>query len=95
MLIFYRLVEKNITEVPSISIQKAASSLREVGLRLWLFIAFSSEDTIIKLSQGLCEEWGIKRSSYYAAMKELQEKGYLIYHEDTDSYTFYDISIGG
>lgn len=30
------------------------------------------------MSQKACAEWGIKKDSYYSAVKDLTEKGYLV-----------------
>ena len=47
------------------------------GLLLWLYLDKNADGYRLELSQKACEEWGIKRDSYYRAVKELQDKGYL------------------
>lgn len=40
------------------------------------------------LSCAACAAWGIKKTSYYEGVKELEEKGYLI-HQGGNKYIFY------
>lgn len=64
------------------------------GLLLWLYLNKNMEGYSLELSQKACEEWGLKRDSYYRAFKELEAKGYLIvgkhgyeFRERSDNHT--------
>lgn len=61
------------------------------GLLLWLYLDKNADGYRLELSQKACEVWGIKRDSYYRAVKELQEKGYL---QETGGgrYIFHEVS---
>lgn len=61
------------------------------GLLLWLYLDKNADGYRLELSQKACEAWGIKRDSYYRAVKELQEKGYL---QETGGgrYIFHEVS---
>ena len=54
------------------------NDLKKVGsIKLWMYLVLRSDMGSFGLSQKACEEWGIKKDSYYSAQEELVEKGYL------------------
>lgn len=44
---------------------------------MWLYLDKNTNGYRLELSQKACADWGLKKDSYYRAVKELQEKGYL------------------
>ena len=60
------------------ALQNAMNDLTKIGsVKLWTYLALHSGLPSFGLSQKACEEWGIKKDSYYKAQEELKEKGYL------------------
>ena len=60
-------------------LQSVAADLNKVGaLKLWLYLVSHSGMKILELSQKACEQWGMKKDSYYSGKDELVEKGYLV-----------------
>ena len=73
------------------ALQEAMRNLKWSGLKLWLYFNKNQEGYCFELSRQACDEWGIKKDSYYAGIKELQEKGYLVRaYEGGNLYTFYE-----
>ena len=73
------------------ALQQAMISLNgSSGLLLWLYLDKNQEGYSFDLSQKVCAEWGIKRDSYYRAVRELQDKGYL--RISGKSYEFYEFA---
>lgn len=67
-------------------------NLKESGLKLWLYINKNQDNYKLELSQRACESWGIKRASYYRAVDELIEKGYLQQQkEGSNIYFFHEL----
>ena len=52
--------------------------LTESALKLWLYFNKNQDDYEMALSQKDCAEWGISKTSYYNAVKELIRRGYLV-----------------
>ena len=66
-------------------------NLKECALKLWLYFNKNQNNHSFELSQKACEAWGIKKSSYYRAIEELIEKGYLQpINEDSNVYIFHE-----
>ena len=60
-------------------LQSVAGDLNKVGaLKLWLYLVAHSHMESLGLSQKACEEWGLKKDSYYSGKEELVNKGYLV-----------------
>ena len=59
--------------------QKAVSELSGVGLALWCYLAKNQNGYSLDLSPADAAKWGIKRSSFYRAMDELTQLGYIKY----------------
>ena len=73
------------------ALQRACLDLK-VGLKLWLYLAKSQDGYEFGLSQKACENWGIKKDSYYRGKEELIEKRYLVPLED-GRYRFDEIPV--
>ena len=59
-------------------LQNASNDLTKIGsVKLWMYLTAHSGMKEFGLSRKACEEWGIKKDSYYQGQKELEEKGYL------------------
>ena len=72
-------------------LQNAMNDLKKVGsFKLWMYLATHNSMKTFNLSKKACEDWGIKKDSYYAAQEELKEKGYLK-KIATDKYEFSQI----
>lgn len=67
------------------------ANLKESGFKLWCYFNKNQDNYFMELSQKDCEAWGIKRSSYYRGLEELEEKGFLFIEEDSNKYTFYEM----
>ena len=62
-----------------IPFQRACQELDQINsLKLWLYLSHNQDGFELDLSQKAAEAWGIKRSSYYRAVEQLIEKGYLV-----------------
>ncbi len=73
------------------SLQAAMNCLRGSGLRLWLYLTKNQMGYSFELSQKACANWGIKKDSYYTAIKELQDKGFLFQeHPNSNRFYFYE-----
>ena len=44
---------------------------------MWLYLNKNQDNYRLELSQKACEEWGIKKDSYYDGVRNLIDKGYL------------------
>ena len=44
---------------------------------MWLYINKNQDNYRFELSQKACEEWGIKKDSYYDGIRNLIDNGYL------------------
>ena len=61
------------------------------GLKMWLYFNKNQDGFRFALSQKACEEWGIKKDSYYKGISELIDKGYLWKeNEKGNSYYFFE-----
>ena len=71
----------------------AAQTLTHSALKLWMAITQNNNGYIFALSStAMAEEWGLPIASYKRAVKELQEKGYMVAKEGKkNSFIFYDI----
>lgn len=66
--------------------------LNNSSFKLWCYINKNQEHYDFELSQKACAEWGIKKDSYYNAVKDLINKGYLIRkNENSNIYCFYEM----
>jgi len=63
------------------------------GLLLWLYLDKNANGYKLELSQKACEEWGLKKDSYYRAKKELESKGYLE-QAGAGQYIFHEVRPG-
>ena len=75
------------------ALNKAMNELNgNSGLLLWLYLNKNNDKFFpVELSQKACEEWGLKKDSYYRAFKELEKHGYLIQkQENSNIYLFFE-----
>lgn len=76
------------------ALREAMKTLNGSGLKLWLYLNKNQDNFQVNLKQSSCERWGIKKDSYYNAIKELIENNYLVQaHENDSIYYFYEKSI--
>ena len=74
----------------------AMASLDKVySIKLWLYLSKNIRGyKNFELSQTDCANWGIPRSSYYKAVDDLIEKGYLVAVNDSGKlFTFYQTPV--
>ena len=60
------------------ALQMAMKTLNGSGLKLWLYLNKNQDGYRLELSRVDCANWGIKKDSYYKAVDELIQKGFLI-----------------
>ena len=82
----------NFCEINRTALREAALDLKNDTFKMWiLFSQFGHTST--DMSQKLAQEYfGIKKDSYYKAINELKEKGYLVLNEDESDtcFEYYD-----
>ena len=59
------------------ALQQAMSTLKGSGLKMWLYLNKNQDNYRFDLSRQACEEWGIKKDSYYDGIRNLIDYGYL------------------
>ena len=65
--------------------------LKGSGLKMWLYCNKNQEQYRFALSQKACEEWGIKKDSYYDGIRNLIDNGYLRQSQPgSNLYIFYE-----
>lgn len=76
-------------------LKTAYLNLSKPALGLWIYLYLNDEGTIINLQQKeIKEQLNISPSSYHKAIKELQEKRFLIKREkEPDIFDFYFYSL--
>lgn len=73
------------------ALQSAMQHLRGSGFKLWNYLAKNQRGYSFDLSREDCvTNWGMSVDSYYAAVKELISKRYLI-ETSKNHYSFYEI----
>lgn len=73
------------------ALQQAMRDLKGSGLKMWLYFNKNQNNYTFELSRKACEEWGIKKDSYYDGLRKLEEKGYLRQsHQGSNFYQFYE-----
>ena len=60
------------------ALQSAMQVLNGSGLKLWLYMNKNQDGYRFELSRVDCAKWGIKKDSYYSAVEELINKGFLV-----------------
>lgn len=71
------------------ALQRASRDLQGEAFKLWLYMAKNQSGYTFALSMVDAISWGLgSKSSYYRAIKELEEKGYL--QKNGYRYIFYD-----
>ena len=59
------------------ALQQAMTKLKGSGLKMWLYINKNQDNYRFELSRKVCEDWGIKKDSYYDGFNDLVKHGYL------------------
>ena len=73
------------------ALQQAMNRLKGSGLKMWLYINKNQDNYRFELSRKACEEWGIKKDSYYDGIKDLIANGYLRQSQPgSNLYIFYE-----
>lgn len=73
------------------ALQAAMQTLNGSGLKLWLYLNKNQDGYRFELSRVDCAKWGIKKDSYYSAVEELINKGFLIQdHYGSNFFWFYE-----
>ena len=58
---------------------------------MWLYLCKNKEGYQFELSRKACEDWGIKKDSYYDGFKDLVNNGYLrLSHPNSNIYYFFE-----
>ena len=76
--------------------QYASRTLEPIGLQLYLYLAANKDKFKLALSKSAANNAiGIKHTSYYKYLKQLEEEGYLVPRGDSDAtYDFYTTPYG-
>ena len=73
------------------ALQYAMIDLKGESFKLWCYINKNQDGFTFALSAVDAIKWGVgSRSSYNRAVKELQEKGYLV-EDSKNQFTFYEL----
>ena len=73
------------------ALQQAMTKLKGSGLKMWLYINKNQDNYRFELSRKACEDWGIKKDSYYDGFKDLVTNGYLrLSKEGSNVYHFFE-----
>ena len=68
--------------------------LKYSGFKMWFYINKNQKAFKIELSQAACAMVGIKKDSYYSAVDELINKGFLVQdHYGSNMYWFYEKAV--
>ena len=59
------------------ALQQAMNTLKGSGLKMQLYLNKNQDKYRFELSRKACEEWGIKKDSYYDGIRNLIDHGYL------------------
>lgn len=72
------------------ALERASRDLQGETFKLWLYLVKNQNGYELALSMADAISWGIgSKSSYYRAIKELQNKGYL--QKNGSRYVFYEL----
>ncbi len=84
--------DKHIFAVINIdALRKAMKTLSGAALDLWLYINKNQDNYRFELSPKACEEYGIKKDSYYRGKQELFDKHYLVpVYKGSNKLIFYE-----
>ena len=76
------------------ALQAAMQVLNGSGLKLWLYLNKNQDGYRFELSRVDCAKWGIKKDSYYSAVEELINKGFLVQdHYGSNMYWFHEKAV--
>ena len=76
------------------ALQAAMQTLNGSGLKLWLYLNKNQDGYRLELSRVDCAKWGIKKDSYYSAVDELINKGFLVQdHYGSNMYWFHEKAV--
>ena len=76
------------------ALQDAMQALNGSGLKLWLYMNKNQDDYRFELSRADCAKWGIKKDSYYSAVDELIQKGFLVQdHYGSNLFWFHEKAV--
>ncbi len=71
------------------ALKEAMQILKGSSLKMWLYFNKNQDKYEFELSRVDCQEWGIKKDSYYSAIVDLIDRGYLVQmREGSNIYTF-------
>lgn len=77
-----------------IALQQAMKDLKGSSFKLWTYFNKNQDNYRFELSQRACAEWGIKKDSYYKAVKDLIEKRYLVpLSQESNIFCFYELPL--
>ena len=80
--------QKNFLQIGSDEWHEAVNTLRPSAFTIYLYLADNRDGFLLEMSAVTIEKlFGIKKSSYHNALKELEEKGYL-QKEQGNTYSF-------
>jgi len=73
------------------ALRTAMQELNGSSLKLWLYFDKNQDNYHLELSQKACLQWGIRKDSYYSAVRDLQDRGYLLpIAEGSNIFRFYE-----
>ena len=85
--------ENHYTKINNMALQKAMKELTPKAFEVWIYFSKWIDDKEHWLSKVDCLKWcNIGKTSYYNAIQELKDKGYIIERaESNNTLDFYQI----
>ena len=75
------------------ALREAMQNLKGSSLKLWLYFNKNQDKYNFELSRSDCLSWGIKKDSYYSAVGDLIDKGYLVpIRKGGNTFVFFEIA---
>ena len=71
------------------ALQQAMSTLKGSGLKMWLYLNKNQDNYRLELSRVACEEWGIKKDSYYDGIRNFIYQSSVHFDTDTMEYLYH------
>lgn len=76
------------------ALKEAMKNLKGSSMKMWMYFNKNQNGYKFDLSRADCLEWGIKKDSYYSAIADLIERGYLVpIREGSNHYMFYEVPL--
>lgn len=83
--------ENTYSVINQLALRLAMTKLKNSSFKLWAYLASNQNNYKFWLSQTDCNFWGIGKDSYYDAVRQLIDTGYLVQQERKNEYVFYEL----